>query len=206
MTAMASPPQADFTAILLAWRAGDDAALPRLTAIVYDELHRLARYYMARERPDHTLQATALVNEAYLKLVDSSRVHWQNRAHFMAVAAQVMRRVLVDFARQHRAQKRGGDAQQVSLHEGLVVGDDPGSDLVALDDALRDLAKLDARKSQVVEMRFFGGLSLTDTAEALGVSPDTVGRDWTAAKAWLLRELTRGARPSDAAHPIHDDT
>jgi len=200
MTAMAAHPQADFTDILLAWRAGDETALPRLTAIVYEELHRLAGYYMARERPDHTLQATALVNEAYLKLVDSSRVRWQNRAHFMAVAAQLMRRILVDFARQRQVQKRGGGANHVTLHEGLVLGNEPGSDLVALDDALRDLEKLDPRKSQVVEMRFFGGLSLTDTAEALGVSPDTVGRDWTAAKAWLLRELTRGTRGSDAAH------
>jgi RNA polymerase sigma factor (TIGR02999 family) len=199
MTAMAAQPQADFTDILLAWRAGDEDALPKLTSIVYDELHRLARYYMARERPDHTLQATALVNEAYLKLVDSSRVRWQNRAHFMAVAAQAMRRILVDFARQRNVLKRGGDAHQVTLHEGLIVGGDPGSDLVALDDALKDLAKLDERKSQVVEMRFFGGLSLTDTAEALGVSPDTVGRDWTAAKAWLLRELTRGTGRSAAA-------
>jgi RNA polymerase sigma factor (TIGR02999 family) len=198
MTAMAAQPQADFTEILLAWRAGDDTALPRLTTIVYDELHRLARYYMAREQPDHTLQATALVNEAYLKLVDSSRVQWQNRAHFMAVAAQLMRRILVDFARQRHVQKRGGGARQITLDEGLIVGD-PGSDLVALDDALKDLAKLDARKSQVVEMRFFGGLSLTDTAAALGVSPDTVGRDWTAAKAWLLRELTHGTRRSDTA-------
>jgi RNA polymerase sigma factor (TIGR02999 family) len=196
---MAAQPQVDFTDILLAWRAGDDDALPKLTAIVYDELHRLAQYYMARERPDHTLQATALVNEAYLRLVDSNRVRWQNRAHFMAVAAQLMRRILVDFARQRRVQKRGGGAHQVTLHEGLIVGGDPGSDLVALDDALNGLAKLDPRKSQVVEMRFFGGLSLTDTAEALGVSPDTVGRDWTAAKAWLLRELTRGTLGSDAA-------
>jgi RNA polymerase sigma factor (TIGR02999 family) len=196
---VAAEPQADFTDILIAWRAGDDTALPRLTAIVYDELHRLARYYMARERPDHTLQATALVNEAYLKLVDSSRVRWQNRAHFMAVAAQSMRRILVDFARQRNVQKRGGGANPISLHEGLIVGSDPSSDLVALDDALQDLAKMDARKSQVVEMRFFGGLSLADTAEALGVSEDTVGRDWTAAKAWLLRELTRGAHRSDTA-------
>lgn len=196
MTAMVTPPQADFTNILLAWRAGDESALATLTSLVYDELHRLARYYMARERPGHTLQATALVNEAYVKLVDSSRVRWQNRAHFMAIAAQTMRRILVDVARKRRVQKRGADASQVTLHEGLIVGGEPGSDLVALDDALDGLAKLDPRKSRVVELRFFGGLNLEETAEALGVSTDTVGRDWSAAKAWLLRELTRGPGPS----------
>ena len=192
------PPRADFTDILLAWRAGDESALGTLTSLVYDELHRLAQYYMARERPGHTLQATALVNEAYVKLVDARRVRWQNRAHFMAVAAQTMRRILVDVARKRRVQKRGGDVTQVTLHEGLVVGVEPGSDLVALDDALEGLEKLDPRKSRVVELRFFGGLNLEETAEALGVSTDTVGRDWSAAKAWLLRELTRGPGPSSA--------
>jgi RNA polymerase sigma factor (TIGR02999 family) len=192
------PPQADFTDILLAWRAGDESALGTLTSLVHDELHRLAQYYMARERPGHTLQATALVNEAYVKLVDARRVRWQNRAHFMAVAAQTMRRILVDAARKRRVQKRGGDLTQVTLHEGLVVGVEPGSDLVALDDALEGLEKLDPRKSRVVELRFFGGLNLEETAEALGVSTDTVGRDWSAAKAWLLRELTRGPGPSSA--------
>jgi RNA polymerase sigma factor (TIGR02999 family) len=198
---MTAPSPSELTDLLMAWRAGDETALPRLTAIVYDELHRLARFYMARERPEHTLQATALVNEVYLRLVDSSRVHWQNRAHFMAVAAQLMRRVLVDVARQRRAQKRGGDAHRVTLHDELIVGDEPGADLVALDEALTDLARLDPRKSRVVEMRFFGGLSLADTAEALGVSTDTVGRDWTAAKAWLLRELTGGSRPARREPP-----
>lgn len=201
MAGMVTPRRADFTGILLAWRAGDEAALATLTSLVYDELHRLARYYMARERPGHTLQATALVNEAYLKLVDASRVRWQNRAHFMAVAAQTMRRILVDLARKRRGQKRGGGARPVTLHEALLVGGQPGSDLVALDDALEGLAKLDPRKSRVVELRFFGGLSLEETAEALGVSTDTVGRDWSAARAWLLRELTRGTSTSTPKEP-----
>ncbi len=198
---MVRPPPADFTDILLAWRAGDEAALATLTSLVYDELHRLARHYMARERPGHTLQATALVNEAYVKLVDTSRVRWQNRAHFVAVAAQTMRRILVDVARKRQVQKRGGGASHVTLHEGLIVGGEPGSDLVALDDALDGLAKLDPRKSRVVELRFFGGLNLEETAEALGVSTDTVGRDWSAARAWLLRELTRGPGASPAEPP-----
>ena len=179
----------DVTELLLAWRAGDDSALAKLTPLVYQELHRLARGYMAGERPGHTLQATALVNEAYLKLVDSSRVNWQNRAHLLSVAAQLMRRILVDFARRNAYQKRGGDWRRVALDEGLMVSSSPEPDLVALDDALQTLAKFDPRKAQVVEMRFFGGLSLEETAEALQVSPDTVGRDWVAAKAWLFREL-----------------
>ena len=181
----------DITELLLAWRRGDEDALSSLTPLVYDELHRLARVYMARERPDHPLQATELVNEAYLRLTDSSRVQWQNRAHFLAVAAQLMRRVLVDFARDRLSQKRGGDWRQVTLVEGLLLGGGPNVDLIALDEALRRLGALDPRKVQVVEMRFFGGLSLEDAAEVLGVSPDTIGRDWNAAKAWLLRELTR---------------
>jgi len=181
----------DITELLLAWHSGDQDALASLTSLVYDELHRLAGAYMARERPGHPLQATALVNEAYLRLTDSSRVRWQNRAHFLAVAAQLMRRILVDFARDRRSQKRGHDWQQVTLDEGLVLGGEPNVDLIALDEALRRLGALDPRKVQVVEMRFFGGLSLEETAEVLGVSVDTIGRDWNAAKAWLLRELTR---------------
>jgi RNA polymerase sigma factor (TIGR02999 family) len=181
----------DITELLFAWRRGDEDALASLTPLVYDELHRLARVYMARERPGHPLQATALVNEAYLRLTDSSRVGWQNRAHFLAVAAQVMRRVLVDFARERQSQKRGRDWRQVTLDEGLILGGEPNVDLIALDEALRRLGALDPRKVQVVEMRFFGGFSLEDAAEVLGVSTDTIGRDWNAAKAWLLRELTR---------------
>jgi RNA polymerase sigma factor (TIGR02999 family) len=181
----------DVTELLMAWGDGDQDALSRLTPLVYDELHRLAEGYMRREHAGHTLQTTALVNEAYIKLVDSSRVRWQNRAHFFAVAAQLMRRILVDFARNRRYQKRGGDWRQVTLGEGLGVATNVDSDLVALDEALQELAKLDPRKARVVELRFFGGLSLEETAEALQISTDTVGRDWRAAKAWLKRELKR---------------
>lgn len=178
------------TQLLLAWSNGDQKAMEKLTPLVYEELHRLARRYMANERSGHTLQATALVNEAYLRLVDSKNVRWQNRAHFFAVSAQLMRRILVDFARSRHYQKRGGEARQVSLDEALVVSRERGSDLVALDDALNALAALDPRKSRVVELRFFGGLTVEETAEALEVSPDTVLRDWKFAKTWLLRELT----------------
>jgi RNA polymerase sigma factor (TIGR02999 family) len=177
------------TALLLAWNGGDEDALGRLVPIVQDELQRIARRFMNHERPGHTLQATALVNEAYLRLVDIRRVQWQNRAHFFAMAARLMRRILVDFARSKRYQKRGGGAERVSLDEGLLVGADPARDLVALDDALTALAVMDARKSQVVEMRFFGGLNVEETAAALHVSVDTVMRDWKLAKAWLLREI-----------------
>ena len=189
---MAIPSSAEITETLLAWNQGDESALPRLIPVVYAELHRLAHHYMNQERGDHVLQTSALVNEAYLKLIDSSRVRWQNRAHFFAVAAQLMRRILVDFARARSVQKRGGKEQQVSFEEALVVSQEAGSDLIALDDALRALAAVDARKSEVVELRFFGGLSVEETAEVLGVSPDTVLRDWRLAKSWLLRELSRG--------------
>ena len=162
--------------------------MDELTPLVYEELRRLARHYMGNERVGHTLQASALVNEAYLKLVDIHKVQWQNRAHFFAMSARLMRRILVDSARSRKYQKRGAGAQQVSLDEGLLVVE-PGRDLVALDDALEALAKVDERRSKVVEMRFFGGLSVEETAEALGVSVDTVMRDWKLAKAWLLREL-----------------
>jgi RNA polymerase sigma factor (TIGR02999 family) len=181
----------DVTELLMAWGRGDEDALSRLTPLVYDELHRLAAAHMRREQAGHTLQTTALVNEAYIKLVDSNRVRWQNRAHFFAMAAQLMRRILVDFARKRRYQKRGGDWRQVTLAEGLGVSTNLDSDLVALDDALQELGKLDPRKARVVELRFFAGLSLDETAEALQVSTDTVGRDWRAAKAWLMRELKR---------------
>jgi RNA polymerase sigma-70 factor (ECF subfamily) len=181
----------DVTDLLKAWRNGDERALSRLTPLVYEELHRLAAAYMRREKAGHTLQTSALVNEAYIKLVGSSRVRWQNRAHFFAVAAQLMRRILVDFARSRQYHKRGGDWQQVSLDERLGFGAKLDSDLVALDAALQGLAKLDPRKARVIELRFFGGLSLEETSEALQVSTDTVGRDWRAAKAWLARELKR---------------
>jgi RNA polymerase sigma-70 factor, ECF subfamily len=178
----------EVTQLLLAWGKGDPAALEALTPVVYDELRRLARHYMGNERAGHTLQATALVNEAYMRLVDIHKVQWQNRAHFFAMSARLMRRILVDSARSRKYQKRGAGAQKVSLDERLLVAE-PGRDLVALDDALNELAKVDERKSKVVEMRFFGGLSVEETAEALGVSVDTVMRDWKLAKAWLLREL-----------------
>jgi RNA polymerase sigma-70 factor (ECF subfamily) len=178
----------EVTQLLLAWGKGDPAALEELTPVVYDELRRLARHYMSNERVGHTLQATALVNEAYMRLVDIHKVQWQNRAHFFAMSARLMRRILVDSARSRKYQKRGAGAQKVSLDERLMVAE-PGRDLVALDDALEQLAKVDERKSKVVEMRFFGGLSVEETAEALSVSVDTVMRDWKLAKAWLLREL-----------------
>jgi RNA polymerase sigma-70 factor, ECF subfamily len=164
---------------------------------VYEELRSQAAHYMKGERIGHTLQATALVNEVYLRLIDVQKVHWQNRAHFFAMAARLMRRVLVDAARSKGYQKRGGGAPMLSLEEALVVPIEPGNDLVALDEALTALAAVDARKSQVVEMRFFGGLSLEETAEALHVSRDTVKRDWKMAKLWLLREL-RGVKRDDA--------
>jgi RNA polymerase sigma factor (TIGR02999 family) len=161
--------------------------------LVHRELHDIARRCMARERAGHTLQATALLNEAYIRLVDVRRVNWQNRAHFLAMAARVMRRVLVDAARARGYKKRGGDAVRVTFDEGLRVAEEPGHDLVALDDALQALAKFDERKSRVIELRFFGGLSVEETASVLDVSPDTVMRDWRLAKAWLLREMSGGS-------------
>ena len=180
----------------MAWGRGNQAAYDELFVRLQDELRRLARRQMARERPDHTLQATALVNEAYVRLMDVKRVKWQDRAHFLAMAARIMRRILVDAARARRMQKRGGGASHVSLDRALTVPSEPGEDLVALDEALRALAAVDARKSDVVEMRFFGGLSVKETAEALHVSQDTVMRDWRLAKVWLLRELRGSSRPS----------
>jgi RNA polymerase sigma-70 factor, ECF subfamily len=179
--------------LLRAWSDGDTTALERLTPIVYEELHRLARRYMRDERPGHSLQTTALVNEAYMRLVGYERMQWQNRAHFLAVSAQVMRRILVEHARRHNP-KRGGDVPHVSLEEAALVGDGRAADLVALDDAMNTLAQLDPRKAQVVEMRFFGGLNVDETADVLKVSPATVMRDWSTAKAWLYRELAAGTR------------
>ena len=192
---MAYAPEPDESAdtevslLLRAWSEGDQEALDRLTPIVYRELHRLARRYLQGERSDHSLQATALVNEAYLRLADHTRMQWQNRAHFFAVSSQVMRRILVDYARR-RNLKRGADWQRVSLDEALVVSGARSDDLVALDEALRTLEQFDRRKAQVVEMRFFGGLSVEESAAVLRVSPVTVMRDWRTAKAWLYRELT----------------
>jgi RNA polymerase sigma-70 factor, ECF subfamily len=182
------PAMGDLSGLLRAWSEGDQNALERLTPIVYDELHRLAGRYMRREREGHSLQTTALVNEAYLRLVDYKRMQWQNRAHFFAVSAQLMRRILVEHARRHNV-KRGGGIPHISLDEAAVV-DHKAADLVMLDDAMNALARLDPRKVRVVEMRFFGGLSVEETAQVLKVSPVTVLRDWSIAKAWLYRELT----------------
>jgi len=179
--------------LLLQWGQGDQTALDRLIPLVHQQLHQIARRCMAGERAGHSLQATALVNEAYLRLINAKDVAWHDRAHFLAVAARVMRRILVDHARSRHYQKRGCDAVRVTLDEALVVASEPDQDFGALDEALTALAVVDARKSQVVEMRFFGGLTLEETAEALQVSRDTVKRDWKIAKLWLLREL-RGGR------------
>jgi RNA polymerase sigma factor (TIGR02999 family) len=188
----ASPPN-EVTQMLLDWSGGDKAALDRLMPLVYEELRRLAHHYMGRERAGHTLQTTAIVNEAYLQLVDQRSVEWQNRAHFFGIAAHLMRRILASYARSRRYIKRGGGAHQVLLDEAMMVSEEKAADMVALDDALSALAEIDPRKSQIVEMRFFSGLSIEETAEVLGVSPGTVMRDWTLAKAWLRREMTKGA-------------
>ena len=189
MLAMSDRPSSP-TELLLAWGRGEQAAFDRLVPLLHDELRRLARRYMSREKPDHTLQATALVNEAYLRLIDVKNVRWQNRAHFLAMAARIMRRILVDFARAQKNAKRGGGVPPVSLDDALVVSGEPAQNLTALDEALRALEVIHPRKCQVVELRFFGGLSLEETAEVLRVSRDTVKRDWRFAKLWLLRELT----------------
>ena len=181
------------TGLLIAWGRGDDAALDQLIPIVYRELHRIAHRCMAGEGAGHSLQATALVNEAYLRLIEARGVNWQNRAHFLAMAARLMRRVLVDVARSKGYQKRGGGALRVTLVDDLAVSNEPGRDLIALDDSLEALARFDERKSRVIEMRFFGGLSVKETAAVLGVSPDTVMRDWKLGRAWLLQELRREA-------------
>ncbi|MGO9256284.1 MAG: ECF-type sigma factor [Bryobacteraceae bacterium] len=184
-------PAGEISALLRAWSEGGQGALERLTPMVYDEPRRLECGYMKYERPGHSLQATALVNEAYMRLVDYKRMQWQNRAHFFAVSAQLMRRILVEHARRQNL-KRGGGLRRIFLDEAAMVGGNRAADLVALDDAMNALARLDPRKVQVVEMRFFGGLSLEETAEVLKVSAITVMRDWSTAKAWLYRELTQG--------------
>jgi RNA polymerase sigma factor (TIGR02999 family) len=184
----------EITQLLVAWNKGDVKALEQLTPLVHAELHRLAKRHMAGERPGHILQTTALVNEAYLRLIDWQNVEWRDRAHFFGLAAQIMRRILVDFARARRREKRGGEALLVSLSEAAAVGCERSADLVALDDALQALEKLDARQARVVELRFFAGLSHEETAEALNVSVGTVRRDWSFAQAWLFRELNKGGR------------
>ncbi len=180
------------TQLLAGWERGDAAALDELTPLIYDELHRIAHRYMRRERPGHTLQTSALINEAYIRLIDQREAHWQNRSHFFAIASKLMRRILVDRARRKGYAKRGGNPLQVSLDEGIAVSGGRETDLVALDDALKDLEALDERKSRIVDMRFFGGLSLEEIAEALEISIPTVEREWRAARAWLHKAMTSG--------------
>ena len=186
------------TELLAAWGRGEAGALDRLMPLVHDELRRVARRYMALEAPGHTLQPTALVNEVYLRLISVKQIHWQDRAHFFAMSARLMRRILVDSARARGNDKRGGGVKKVAIQDGLSIATSVGPDLVALDDALRVLETVHPRKSQVVELRFFGGLTLEEAAEALHVSPDTVKRDWRFAKLWLLRELRVGTGEADS--------
>ena len=194
---MTSGSAQDVTRLLIAWQDGDRDALDRLTSHIHAELHRLAHHYMAQERADHTLQTTALVNEAYIRLIDWKNVQWQNRAHFFGVAAQLMRRVLVDFARSRNFAKRGGQATKVFLDDDAIVSKERTADLNAIDDALTALAKLHPRQSRVVELKFFGGLNIEEIAEVLNVSTGTVRRDWSLAKAWIYREIT-GTNKHDA--------
>jgi RNA polymerase sigma-70 factor (ECF subfamily) len=184
------------TELLLAWGEGDETALEQLIPLVYQELHRLARHYMRQEQPGHTLETTALINEAYLRLVDTNRVPWQNRSHFYAICARAMRRILIDHAKSRHRAKRGGGAREVSLDEVASLARDRSAELVLLDEALKRLEAFDKRKSQVVELRFFGGLSIEETAEVMKISTISVSRDWNTAKAWLYREIS-GKEPDD---------
>jgi RNA polymerase sigma-70 factor, ECF subfamily len=179
------------TQLLLDWSNGDKSALDRLTPLIYDELHRLANFYMRKQSPGHTLQATALVNEIYIKLINTKNVNWKDRAHFFAVAAQAMRQILIDHARSHKYAKRGGDARKVELDEVAIIAQEQAAILIALDDALKSLSVIDQRKSQIVELRFFGGLSIEETAEVMKISTPTIEREWRLAKAWLYRELSQ---------------
>ena len=188
------PSAHEVTQLLRAWSGGDQEALEKLTPLVYEELHRAAHGYMVQERPGHTLQTTALINEVYLRLVDVREVSWQDRTHFLAVCARLMRRVLTDFARSRGYLKRGGDSPRVALDEALLVSREPPADLLALDDALNTRAAFDPRKSEVVELRFFGGLSVEEMATVLKVYPETVKRDWKLARVWLLEEMTNESR------------
>lgn len=191
---MNRPPQHEVSDLLQAWRSGDRAALDRLVPLVYGELHRLAHHYLAQERPGHVLQTSALVNEAYLRLIDASQVDWQDRAHFLAISAGIMRQILTQYARLRDASKRGGRTIRVEFDEDLFPAPERDADLIALDDALNILARADPREAQVVELRFFGGLTEEEAAHVLGVSDRTVRREWNHAKAWLLREVKRGVR------------
>jgi RNA polymerase sigma factor (TIGR02999 family) len=188
-----TPKQHEITQLLAEWTDGNQSALDELYPLVYDELHRLARRYMSRERKGHTLQTTALINEAYVRLVDQKNVHWANRSHFFAISAQIMRRILIDHARRHAYAKRGGGAQQVSLDEAAAVTSGIGSEMIRLDEALKTLAEMDPRRSHVVELRYFGGLNNEEIAGVLHVSENTVTRDWNMARAWLYQQLTESA-------------
>lgn len=185
-----TPRQHEITQLLAEWREGNQSALDELYPLVYDELHRIARRYMSREKKGHTLQTTALINEAYVRLVDQKNVQWANRSHFFAISAQIMRRILIDHARRHRYAKRGGGAQQVSLEEVAVITPDVSRELLLLDEALNSLAEMDPRRSQVVELRYFGGLNNEEIAGVLNISENTVTRDWNMARAWLYQQLT----------------
>jgi len=189
-----STPQHEITLLLDAWSSGNQSALDELYPLVYDELHRLARRYMSREKKGHTLQTTALINEAYVRLVDQRNVHWANRSHFFAISAQIMRRILIDHARSHAYAKRGGGQEQVSLDETATLQVTKSAELLKLDDALLSLAEIDQRRSKVVELRYFGGLSNDEIAQALGISPNTVTRDWNMARAWLYQQLAGSAK------------
>ena len=191
---MATQSPHEVTQLLLAWRGGDVAALDRLVPLVYAELHRLAHFHMARERARDTLQTTTLVHEAYLRLMDANQVDWKNRIHFFAISANLMRRILVEFARSRSSRKRGGDVRQVSLDDSAMVLPQPDANLVAVDSALSALAAFDPRKARVVELRFFGGMTEEEIAEALGTSTDTVLRDWKSAKLWMYREMRQGQK------------
>jgi RNA polymerase sigma-70 factor, ECF subfamily len=194
---MMQPRAEQITQLLQSWNQGDQGAAEKLVPLVYDELHRLAHRYMSEERPGHVLQTTALVNEAYLRLVDSEPANWEGRSHFFGICAQVMRHILVDWARSRQALKRGGDVPALDFQEALSAAKQSDTDLVAIDEALNALAVVDARKSQVVELRFFGGMSVKETAEVLKISPETVQRDWKLAKSWLRRELSGEHQPGD---------
>ena len=188
---MTTPSSQEVTRLLLAWRNGDQEALERLTPLVYAELRRMAHRFMRRERPDHTLQSSALVNEAYIRLIDCHQVDWQNRAHFFGIAAQMMRQILIDHARRHARARRGGGLRQVSFEETAVVSVERAAELIALDDALNDLAAFDISKSRIVELRFFGGLTNEEVGEVMGMTLRTVEREWRKAKAWLRRAISK---------------
>jgi RNA polymerase sigma-70 factor (ECF subfamily) len=185
----------EVTQLLIEWSNGDKAALDKLMPLIHEELQRLAHHYMSRERPGHTLQTTALIDEAYLRLINRKDVHWQNRAHFFAIAAQVMRSILVDHARSHAYAKRGGGARKIAFEDAMLVTQERAAEVVALDDALKALASFDPQQSRIVELRFFGGLTIEETAEAMGLSPATIKREWTSAKAWLYHEVANSRMP-----------